>query len=508
MASPQASQTGPHPYSAPAPPLTDGVEQTDGQRAMPVQSGDTRAGHTCTVSVVSPHSQVDITVPAQVPVAALVPELVELIRARRPDISAPDTPAPEGSWRIGRIGHPPLDPERTLADQAIVDGTLLHLQPTATAAPEPLFDDVIDAVATVGAAHRTQWDPRAARLVSQGIAVATALTAAAVLLLPSLGRDAGRSSVVPQVLTAGACALAAMAACAVVSRIYRNPGVGAVLGYCALPFAFAAGLLAPHPQPGPPGVLLGTALASGCAVVCARASGAVLVHTAVASFGILTSAVAGVSSVTGAGASTAGSALMIGAAGMLSIAPRLTLLVGRLPMPPVPSRDVRADLDGDITAVEGPSPALVGAAARSGGLLAGLAAGAAAASVVGSAVAVRPDGPIVWPAVALALATAAVLTLRGRAYADLAPAAVLIIGGALTALTTTLAVTVGLAGAAPVAAPAIAVPAAGACCAAAAPIALSPLVRRAVEIIEYLLIASLIPLALWVMGAYSAMRAL
>ncbi|MDN5757690.1 MAG: type VII secretion integral membrane protein EccD, partial [Tomitella sp.] len=100
----------------------------------------------------------DIVLPAAVPVAALIPELVDLTMSRRPAIAAPaDHNDPDGTWILGRVGHPPLDHDRSLADQSVVDGALLHLQRSAVAEPEPLFDDIIDAVAVAGTARFAQW---------------------------------------------------------------------------------------------------------------------------------------------------------------------------------------------------------------------------------------------------------------------------------------------------------------------------------------------------------------
>jgi type VII secretion integral membrane protein EccD len=103
---------------------------------------------------------------------------------------------------------------------------------------------------------------------------------------------------------------------------------------------------------------------------------------------------------------------------------------------------------------------------------------------------------------------AVVLCLRGRAFADLAQAAILIAGGAATllALPVTLALhqhdwRLTLAGLLLIA---------GAAAAAFGVIGphteVSPVVRRAGEIAEYALIVAIVPLVLWLMGIYSAAR--
>lgn len=476
----------------------------------------------------------DIVVPARVPLAALVPELVQLAMSRRPAIAPPrNHDDPDGSWIIGRIGHAGLSQDRSLAEHGIVDGTLLHLQRRAAAEPEPLFDDVIDAVAVAGSSRFAQWDASTARRVAVIVAVACALAGAALLLWPSLPSGPWASPdpmsdapgpPIARTVTAALIALAATGACPIVSRTCADPPAGAAVGLCALPFAFGAGALAPAARIGAPGVLLGAVAVLLCAVTCVRV-GALAVaggpglpaHTAAAGTAVLVGAAAA-EGLGGASARAVGAGLLIAGVAALSLTPRLTVLLSRLPLPPVPSRDVQADLAGDVPEAEsgpgadgGPAPStLSDAAARSGAYLAGLTTGGTAAAAAGAVRAAWPSPAVSWPAVALAAVTSIVLMLRGRAHADRAPAAVLVAGGASSALVVTVLCGAALPGGVASAAAIVATGAAAALlCGIGAPrLEFSPVMRRAVEVAEYVLTAAILPLALWVIGAYAAMRAL
>ncbi|WP_280440334.1 type VII secretion integral membrane protein EccD, partial [Nocardia cyriacigeorgica] len=137
----------------------------------------------------------------------------------------------------------------------------------------------------------------------------------------------------------------------------------------------------------------------------------------------------------------------------------------------------------------------------------GLLIGCAVAGVAGALGAADPLGDSRWQGIALAVVTAIILCLRGRAFADLAQAATLIIAGAtiVAALLTGLA----LGGADPLLsgglllALAVAVVVFGVI---GPHIEITPVTRRSGEIFEYLLICTVIPLVLWIMGVYAMAR--
>src|SRR5690606_9436847 len=126
----------------------------------------------------------------------------------------------------------------------------------------------------------------------------------------------------------------------------------------------------------------------------------------------------------------------------------------------------------------------------------------------GAIVGVLPFADARWQSQVLTGIVAVVLCLRGRAFADVVQASVLIGSGVLTGLTLVAGMAVTeddwlVTGAGAVLVLGLAAVGFG----AIAPQAeVSPVVRRGIELFEYLLILLIVPLALWVMGVYSAAR--
>nr|WP_280206538.1 type VII secretion integral membrane protein EccD [Nocardia cyriacigeorgica] len=137
----------------------------------------------------------------------------------------------------------------------------------------------------------------------------------------------------------------------------------------------------------------------------------------------------------------------------------------------------------------------------------GLLIGCAIAGVAGALGAADPLGNARWQGIALAVVTAIILCLRGRAFADLAQAATLIIAGAT--IVAALLAGLALGGADPLLsgglllALAVAVVVFGVI---GPHIEITPVTRRSGEIFEYLLICTVIPLVLWIMGVYAMAR--
>ncbi|WP_342217437.1 type VII secretion integral membrane protein EccD [Nocardia cyriacigeorgica] len=163
---------------------------------------------------------------------------------------------------------------------------------------------------------------------------------------------------------------------------------------------------------------------------------------------------------------------------------------------------------GAIGATALPSAAGLGRRARvANQYQTGLLIGCAVAGVAGALGAADPLGDARWQGIALAVVTAIILCLRGRAFADLAQAATLIIAGAT--IVAALLAGLALGGADPLLsgglllALAVAVVVFGVI---GPHIEITPVTRRSGEIFEYLLICTVIPLVLWIMGVYAMAR--
>ena len=75
---------------------------------------------TCRITVVAPRMRLDIAVPADVPLAALVPTL--LLHTGEQAIEAG---AAHGGWALQRLGEPPLNTDGTCATLGILDGDIV-----------------------------------------------------------------------------------------------------------------------------------------------------------------------------------------------------------------------------------------------------------------------------------------------------------------------------------------------------------------------------------------------
>jgi type VII secretion integral membrane protein EccD len=277
------------------------------------------------------------------------------------------------------------------------------------------------------------------------------------------------------------------------------------VGLAGVVLAAAAGWAA---VPGPPGPvpLLAAAVAAGIAAAATQLLLRVVAPTLVAA-GVI--AIVGAAAVIGVQLGAAPVAAATGVAALAVVAapllPRAAIRLAGLPRPVVPADET--ELTGDDPPL--PPAELAERADLARGYLAGLVGAAAVLSAAGAVVATAAGG---WAGPAFAGVTAAVLLLRARSYADAAPARTALAVGLATAVG--LAATVDRPGA-PLSLVACAVLLVGAGAAIAALDAtvrgmrpeLSPVVRRTVDLVEGVLVAAAVPLALAAMDLFQLVRA-
>lgn len=286
----------------------------------------------CRVTVVGPRKGVDLALPGDVPFAQLFPGIARFAGL---DEAAMDG-APEG-WSLQRLGEPPFEPPATPAEAGVADGELLYLRPWPSALPAAASDDIADEIAGVHDGPG-QWDTaRDGRRVALG-AGAAALAAGLVVLFRS-GPPWPMTA-----LAAGLLAVLLLAAGAALSRAAGDAGAGAVLGYAALPYAFAAGVLAPL-RTMPLTHLSALAMLAGFALVL---TAALIAATAIAhgTAVFLGAAVAAAFGTAGAalaclwpGLAPAGAAGLVvtPALALTPLIPAVSFRLARLPLPAVPA---------------------------------------------------------------------------------------------------------------------------------------------------------------------------
>ena len=472
----------------------------------------------CRVSVIGGNTQVDLGLPATVPIAAFISDIVELIESRNPDLTEHEEGAPlvTQHWTLARIGRDPIAPNQTLTEAEIYDGELLVLRPVAAKESPALFDDVIDAVSELTTTSFRHWSPISAAWMGL-IGALVAVLAGTGLLVAARAEDAGW---VIGFLPAGVGA-AAMVSAVIAVRRYGASLASVLLSLHGVLLIAAAGMLF---VPGPveaPNVLLGAVAALVAAGVGYSVTGVgATMFAAAITTALFVGVTAAVRMIWEFEPDKIAAAVVIAAIVVIGAAARTAVATARLPVPPVPTAGAAIDPAdheprptiediGAIGASALPSAAGLEQRARAANQYqSGMIIGATAAGVVGAVLAADPLGSPRWQGITLAVIVAIILCLRGRSFADLTQAATLIGGGVTTVLALPVALALGRPESlVPCAAVVFALGAAAVAFGVIGPhTEMTPVVRRAGEIVEYLLIVAVVPLVLWIMGVYAAAR--
>ncbi|WP_436492358.1 type VII secretion integral membrane protein EccD [Actinokineospora sp. HUAS TT18] len=449
------------------------------------------------VTVVAPRTRIDVALPADVSVADLLPMLLDMAKE-----ATPDGGARHGGWCLAKLGDNPLDPSRTLGSLGIVDGDMLQLRKRAENPPPALYDDVVDAIAESTPDSYRPWTKETANRIGH-IAGAIALVVGALAVFMA-GPMWGGGNLGPAI-TAGVASVVAVAVGAVIARGYQSQTTGVLIAAAGgLPLAFVSGLSIVPGYPGRASLLL------ACALVLIVASASImLIGTGITTFVAAGTAAAlgvlafGVATLVAHPAEGIAAGTVAVALGALSVLPRLTIQLARLPLPNVPgsAEDLKEDTGfPDYRSIE-----------RRAGLaheyMTGMIIGCGLAAAVGAIVAA--GSPDIW-GVILGVVATAVLLLRARTYANGSQAVALLASGMVSAA----GILLGWLTTADPFSRLLWVFGALMVIAAAALVLgvifpeqrFSPPLRRTVEIIEAICIASVLPIALAVMELYSTLR--
>lgn len=471
------------------------------------------------VSVIGGNTQIDVGLPATVPIATFIGDLVALIRSRDPERSEAEedsAPLDARHWTLARLGREAIAPSRTLTEAEVYDGELLVLRSVAAKEAPALFDDVIDAVSRLTAEEFRSWSGAAARWMGL---VVSALTVLATLAVLALSRGNG-DPLAPALALLG-CGTAAFVAAGIAARRYTDQVTATWLSLDGLLLLFGGAALLVPGALGSPHLLLGSSVLLIAALLGYRITGVgATLFSCAAALAVIAGVAAAIHLIWHPGLPKLSAGLLVAGIAIISAVPRLAAVLARLPIPPVPTaggaidpadHEPRPTIEGigAIGASALPSAAGLGARARTANRFqSGLVAACAASAVVGAFGVADPLGSPRWQGISLAVVTAIILALRGRSFADLAQAATLIGGGCLTAVVLTAGFAVGDADHTLLAAGVLLAFATGVVgFGVIGPhIEVTPVTRRMIEIFEYLLIVSVIPLVLWVMNIYSMAR--
>ncbi|WP_327148373.1 type VII secretion integral membrane protein EccD [Nocardia sp. NBC_01329] len=471
------------------------------------------------VSVIGGNTQIDVGLPATVPIAGFIGELVTMIESRSPSLPDSDEdagPLSAQHWTLARLGREAIAPSRTLTEAEVHDGELLVLRSVSAKEAPALFDDVIDAVSRLTAEEFTGWSGASARWMGLVASAATVLTTLVVLVL---SRGAG-DPLAPALALLGS-GVAALVAAGITARRYRDELTAAWLSADGLMLLFGGAALLVPGSLGSPHLLLGSAVLLVAAILGYRLTGVgATLFSCAATSAIIALFIAGIYLIWHPGLPKLSAGLLVAGIVILSAVPRLAAVLARLPIPPVPTAGAAIDPAdheprptiegiGAIGATALPSAAGLGERARAANRFqTGLIAACTASTVIGAFGVADPLGPSRWQGITLAVITAIILSLRGRSFADIAQAATLIGGACLTFVSLVVGLSFGdgdlvLTGAALLLAFTLGVIGFGVI---GPHIEVTPVVRRAIELFEYALIMAVIPLVLWVMGIYNTAR--
>ncbi|MFI5721005.1 type VII secretion integral membrane protein EccD [Nocardia sp. NPDC051750] len=473
----------------------------------------------CRVSVIGGNTQVDVGLPATVPIASFIGDLVALIDSRNPNLPESDEdtgPLDAQHWTLARLGRDAIAPSRTLTEAEVYDGELLVLRSVGAKEAPALFDDVIDAVSRLTAEEFTGWSGASARWMGLVVSAITVLTTLVVLVVSRGDGD----PLAPGLALLGS-GVAALVAAGITVRKYGDELTGSWLSADGLMLLFGGAALVVPGALGSPHLLLGSSVLLVAAILGYRLTGvgATLFSCAAAS-AVIAMVTAGIYLIWHPGLPKVGAGLLVAGIMILSMVPRLAALLARLPVPPVPTAGAAIDPAdheprptiegiGAIGATALPSAAGLGERARAANRFqTGLIAACTASTVIGAFGVADPLGPYRWQGITLAVITAVILSLRGRSFADITQAATLIGGACVTFVMLIVGLSFGdsdlmLLCAAILLAFTLGVVGFGVI---GPHIEVTPVVRRGIELFEYALIMAVIPLVLWMMGIYGMAR--
>ncbi|MDN3359671.1 type VII secretion integral membrane protein EccD [Actinomadura sp. DC4] len=190
------------------------------------------AGEMCRLTICGPSSQIELAVPAHVPVADLLPTFLDHL-----GLELATAGFSHDGWVLQRLGEPPLDEDQATAALGLYDGDVLHLRPRADQLPPVDFDDLVDGVATGTAERPDRWRPETTRRFV--LALIGVVLALGVAIAPMSGTGT------QAMLVAGTAGAILLAGAAGASRALGDRTAGIVLAAGAIGFTVVAGLALP-----------------------------------------------------------------------------------------------------------------------------------------------------------------------------------------------------------------------------------------------------------------------
>lgn len=452
--------------------------------------------NSCRLTVMSASQRIDLAVPVQLTIGEL---LSIVVSGLGPETA--DQGVAEGGWVLQRAAEPPLDPSTTVGASQLHDGDVLQLRTRATRLPELAYDDVLEAVATGVLSRTARWQP--VHTLRSACGFATVLLVFALVTIALYGPK----WTIPAV-AAGVGAVLLILTAAAVGRVYRKRAPALFAAGFAIAYAFATGATGVGGSHqlwdfGAPQVLVGSCAAAFAAVLLIVVLGAGLPGFVAVTTGALLTAL-GTAIATGTSLSVASTAAVVATAALAvsPLLPALSFKLSRLPLPTIPTD--AADLRRDVSTVD--AQQILGQAVRADQFLTGLVGGVALA-IAGAAALTTGRGPSEY---ALAIVLGVICLLRARLFTGRGQRTLLLVSAGIALLAVAVSGALDAHGSARIlayATPAVIVALVLLALAVVLPGRRhTPPWARAADVLESLLVLSVIPLALAVMGVYGAIR--
>lgn len=453
------------------------------------------------VTIISPTRRVDLALPGGVALGELLPNIVRF--------SGHEAGTPQEAvhgWVLQRFGEDPLDPNALIDKLAIRDGETLYLRQRDNAMPDAAFDDVVDAVSTT-TSRRPSWR----QSHSQFFAIAMLILALVGVPMAAMGIQFATLPVGKRGYWSGTLALlvglASGIAAVALSRAAGRYRVSAALSWSAVALAGLGGYQLVDVPDLPVRVVLAAALILMTATACALAAAVtVMALSAVAGAAglvLIAAIITALQPQTAVPVAGTMAALLLAVTALL---PTLSYQLAQIQLPSLPAtaEGILADdepVQSDIVARAMLADKLLGALLVS--------TGAALTGFCWSLL----QAPNWWN-VGLALCIGLALLMRARAFVGLSQRLALLIAGvAITVPAGLVAFTMWQL--APVLQAALLVPVIGLAAVILTHYAAvgyakvsSPTVGRLGDVIEWLSVMAVVPLALGVVGVYGWVQSL
>lgn len=447
----------------------------------------------CRLAFRAPDTAFELAVPADVPLADLLPTVVGYAGG---DLD--EKGLEHAGWLLQRLGEPPLDQESTPDALGLRDGETLYLRPRRDALPEVHFDDVVDGLAGALRARSDTWRPALTKRLLLGLVLVSLAVGWLVLTLP--GPAALREAV------GAAVAVLVLAGAAAASRAIGDAATGTALGAALVPFVALVGALIPAGA----GDLLGARLLAGGA----SAAGASVLALAVVGGaaplfigGAVTSILAGIAgavALCGVPITHAVAAIAVIAVAFGSFVPAIAFRLSGLRLPLLPSN--AEQLQENIEPY--PSEVVLSRGAVADNYMTALYVSTGLVCLACLVVLASGSG---WAVYTLATVLSLLMLVHGRAVRSVLQRLAVVVPGAVGIVLLLLQLSGGLApaGRMLVVAGVLVVAAALAVAAWTVPgRRLLPYWGRAVDWLHSLLAISLLPLVLLVLGVFHVLRAI